>query len=127
MQDDKWVEVELPLGFREQYEAYNHVPIGRALFLSKLEEAASICVHVEMDGESNKGDSFVEVARAFDRRMADIIGQWRAFLLEGVTTGRTLYSPSDDEVVNGMVNQVDAALRALKAIDVDLTPKRKQK
>ena len=38
-EDGAWVEVEPGTDFIEQYSTYNRTLIGRALFLSKLEEA----------------------------------------------------------------------------------------
>lgn len=121
-----WVEVEHAQEFNEQYGAYNHTLIGRALFLSKLEEAAKARALVEIDGETTTGHSFVEVAGAFDKRIGDIIAEWRGFLLPDF---RPIGLPieADDEQVNVFVDRVDAALRALKVEEVDLSPKRSSK
>ena len=124
--DNKWVTVEPTVEFKEQYKAYNHALIGRALILSKLEEAAQVCALVDLDGESSTGNTLVEVAGAFDRRMVDIITTWRDFILDGLRPS-WLYNKDDDDSVNAMVDRVDHALRALRAQEVDLSPKRKQK
>ena len=124
--DGNWVEVEDTKEFNEQYSVYNHVLIGRALFLSKLEEAAKVRALVEIDGPTNTEHALVDVAGAFDKRMADIIVQWRAFMLEGDRPSKLQFK-DDDEAVNAMVDRVDAALRALTAGEVDLTLMRKKK
>lgn len=38
-----------------------------------------------------------------------------------------LYKKDNDKIVNALVDEVDAALRALKANEVDLSPKQKSK
>jgi len=40
-----------------------------------LEEIAEVLALVEVDGESNIGDPLVEVVRAFDMKVGDIINQ----------------------------------------------------
>jgi len=126
-EDDKWIEVETPREFKEQYAMYNHVLIGRDLFLSKLEEAAEVRACVEVHGESSAGDVVVEVAQAFDKRINDVTNQWKTFLLEGENQGSAVQAGGDDEAINRMVQKVESALTALKLKSVDLTPKRMKK
>jgi len=40
---------------KEQYTMYNHFLIGKALFMSKLEEAAAVCADVEVHRVSSVG------------------------------------------------------------------------
>ena len=124
--EDSWVEVNHGKEFDEQYKAYDHTLVGRALLLSKLEEAAKVRAVYDTNGQTSTGHSSVDVAAAFDRRIGDIIGHWKAFLLDGdcltVWQGK-----GDDEVVQAMVDRVESNLRTLKADEVDLSPKRKQK
>ena len=67
------VVVEDSEEFKEQYAAYNHGLIGRALLLSNLEEAAEYCASVDIDAEWNTSEPMVEVVEAFDRRVGEII------------------------------------------------------
>ena len=108
--------------FNEQYKAYDHILIGRALFLSKLEEVPQVCDVMEIDGHSATWHTLVEVAKAFDKRVDDIITQWKEFLLGG-DQKKWFHMKDEDKVVNTMVEKVDAALRTLKAKEVDLSPK----
>jgi len=55
--------------------------IGKALFLSKLEEAAEVPVLINVNGLSTTKHALVDVAKAFDRRIVEIITQWRHFLI----------------------------------------------
>ena len=41
-EDGSWYEVEDAIDFGKEYENYNRTPVGRALFLAKLEEAARL-------------------------------------------------------------------------------------
>ena len=124
--DGNWIEVEHAEEFNEQYKTYDDTLTGRALFLSKLEEAAQVRDVMETDGHSATGHALVEVAKAFDKRVDDIITQWREFLLGG-DQKKWFHMKDEDKVVNTMVEKVDAALRTLKAQEVDLSPKRRQK
>jgi len=81
--DRNWVEVERIKEFNEQYGSYNHILIGRAFFLSKLEEAVEIHVLVNVNGLSTTNHALVDVAKAFDRKIVEIITQWRHFLIGG--------------------------------------------
>jgi hypothetical protein len=124
--NDSWVEVNHGDEFDEQYAAYNHTLVGRALLLSKLEEAAKVRVVYNTDRPVSTPHSSVDVAAAFDKRIADIIGHWKAFLLDGNRL-MAWQGKGDDEVVQAMVDRVESNLRALKADEVDLSPRRKQK
>ena len=73
--NDEWMDVKPTKEFGKQYATYDHALIGRALLLSKLEEAAKVRHVVDVNGESNTEDSMVEVASAFDRRFGNIINQ----------------------------------------------------
>jgi hypothetical protein len=124
--EDSWVEVKHGEEFNEQYEAYDHTLIGRALFLSKLEEVAKVRAVYDTDGQSTTTHSSIDVAAAFDRRIGDIIGHWKAFLLDGDRL-TAWQGKGDDEVVQAIIDRVESAFRALKTNEVDLSPKRKQK
>ena len=124
--DGNWREVERTQEFNEQYGSYNHTLIGRALFLSKLEEAARIRAIVDTGGQSSTDHALLDVAQAFDRRMRDIIHHWRVFLVGGEQSP-LLYKEDDDEAVKVMISKVDGALRALKAHEVDLSPQQRNK
>jgi len=73
--NDNWTEVECTQEFNKQYRSYNHTLIGRAFFLSKLEEATKVCVLVNVNGLSTIDHALVDMANAFDRKMVEIITQ----------------------------------------------------
>jgi len=77
--DGNWTKVERTQEFNEQYGSYNHTLIGGAFFLSKLEEAAEVCILVNINGLSTTDHVLVDMAKAFDRRIVEIITQWRHF------------------------------------------------
>ena len=81
--NDSWVEVNHRDEFDEQYAAYNHTLVNRAFLLSKLEEAAKVRAIYNMDRPLSTPHSSVDIAAAFDKRIANIIRQWKAFLLDG--------------------------------------------
>jgi len=112
--------------FNEQYRLYNYILIGRALFLSKVEEIAEVHVLVNINGLSTTNHALMDVAKAFDKRMVEIIIQWRHFLVGGEQSA-WLYKKDDNEAVNVLVDKVNVTLRALKAHEVHLSPYRKNK
>ena len=97
------MEVEHALEVNEQYGAYNHTLMDRALFLSKLEEATQVCAFVDVDGKSTTKHEDIDVAMAFDRRIDEIITQWRDFLFGG-KWGIWFFMKDDEETVNVMVD-----------------------
>ena len=125
-EDGTWVEVEPGTDFIEQYSTYNRTLIGRALFLSKLEEAAEARALVNLDEKTQTEHSAMDVAKSFDGRMVEIICEWRAFLLEG-STPKKLMNKSSDDMVNALVAKVESATRTLTARECDLSPVRNRK
>jgi hypothetical protein len=112
-----------------QYEGYNHDLIGRALVLSKLEEAAKVRCRVDLDQILTQDHKMEDVAGAFDRRMDDVIGKWRNYL-GGENAGGDLnqfYVKSEDEEIQKLLEEVACAVRALQECEVELSPKRKNK
>jgi hypothetical protein len=127
----KFVEVEPDVEFHEAYGAYDHTLIGRALLLSKLEEAALHRNEAPSEGDSEAGHLNMDVIRAFDRRVAEIIDHWRLCLI-----GLENWLPADhgkierskpDAMVDSFIMRVEAADRALQEGEVDVSPKRRQK
>lgn len=126
-EDEEWVVVESSKEFNEVFAAYDHTLIGRALFLSKLEEAAEVRDAVEIDAEFDNPTPMVDVAEAFDKRVGEIIKHWREFLFEGVTEGNLYSLQMADKVLDNLLLKLESALKALKLKTVDLTPKRDKK
>jgi len=121
-----WAEVEHTQEFNEQYRIYNHTLIGRALFLSKLEEAAEVHVLVNVNRLLAIDHALVDMAKAFGRRMVEIITQWRHFLIGGEKPAWS-YKEDDNEAMNLLVGKVIATLRALKAHEEHLFFQKKNK
>ena len=71
--DGKWHEVEDADTYGEEYKKYNQTVIGRALVLSKLEEAAMLQAITLEESFMVVKYSYVDAASTFDNRMANVI------------------------------------------------------
>jgi hypothetical protein len=71
--DGKWHEVEDADAYGEEYKKYDWMVIGRALVLSKLEEAAMLQATTLEESFVGVKCSYVDATGAFDKRMADVI------------------------------------------------------
>ena len=82
-EDGSWHKVEDAIDFGKEYENYNRTPVGRALFLTKLEEAARLRCSIDEASFANVGCDYWDAVSAFDRRIGHVIGYsiWRNVLL----------------------------------------------
>jgi hypothetical protein len=78
--DGKWHEVEDADTYGEEYKKYDRTVIGKALVLSKLEEATMLQATTSEESFTVVKCSYVDAAGSFDKRMADVIYQWRCHL-----------------------------------------------
>jgi hypothetical protein len=78
--DGKWHEVEDADTYGEEYKKYDRMVIGRALVLLKLEEATMLRATTSEESFTVVKRSYVDAAGVFDKRMADVIYQWRRHL-----------------------------------------------
>jgi len=86
--------------------------IGKAFFLSKLEETTKVHVFVDIFGESTIEHILVDVAREFDKRIGEIITNWREFL--GGGDKPTWFHMKEDEfMINVLMDGVNVALTEL--------------
>jgi hypothetical protein len=125
-----WIEVEFTEEFNEQYGKYNHALVGRALFLSKLEEAAKVRSNLPiLDGIPYTEQRVQDLARNFDKNMKEVLFEWRTFLLEREGKGHPQWftMQDDDHGIDLLVQRVDAHLRAYHGEDVDFSSKKKMK
>jgi hypothetical protein len=98
---------------------YDTIPIGRARFLLKLEEAAAL----HFQKESIKASNTQELAStAFMNRINRIIADWIEDL-ECAMVGVLM----DESTVAKYVQRVDAAMRALSRDEEELSPVRDRK
>ena len=79
LRNGKWHEVEDAGVYGKEYKKYDRTVIGRALVLSKLEEASMLAT-ISKESFAVVKHSYVDEATAFDKRMADVIYQWRHHL-----------------------------------------------
>ena len=79
-EDGSWHEVEDVIDFGKEYEKYNRAPVGRALFLAKLEEAARLRCSIEEASFADVGCDYWDAVSAFDRRIGHVIEDWRNVL-----------------------------------------------
>jgi hypothetical protein len=120
------VEVEGNLEVIKQLEGYNMKLIGGPLILSKLEETAKVHSLVDLYGNSMTKNKMEDIAKAFDTRMNEVIMKWRLYLGEG-NDPFWLHVKSEDAMINKLMDDVDRAVMALEAHEVDITPKKKSK
>lgn len=81
---------------------------------------------VDLNGKSPTEHTMDNVAKAFDMRINEVITKWRKYLGEGEEP-TWMHVKSEDEMMKSLMDEVDCALRTLKAHEVDLTPLRMKK
>jgi hypothetical protein len=91
--------------------------IGRALVLSKLEEAAMLQATTSEESFMGVKCSYVDAAGTLDKRMADVIYQWRRHLGDAESESWKIHKACD-----GAVDMVVS-----KAKEVELSPEHKRK
>ena len=124
-EDGSCHEVEDAIDFGKEYENYNRTPVGRALFLAKLEEAARLRCSIEEASFADVGCDYWDVVSAFDRRIGHVIGYWRNVLLNPEAK-LLLCFEENDAVVTKVVDGVEKAMKILTTKKVDLNGKRKR-
>jgi hypothetical protein len=100
--------------------------IGRVLVLSKLEEAAML--RATTSEESFKGAKcfYMDAAGAFDKKMDDIVYQWRCHLRDvEPTSWKTL--KGNEDIVHTMVGKVTRYVETFMAKEVELSVDHKRK
>jgi hypothetical protein len=112
--------------YGEEYKKYDRTVIGRALVLSKLEEAAMLRATTLEESFAGVKCSYVDAAGAFDKRMADVIYQWRRHL-EDAESESWKTQKGCDGIVDMVVNKVTRYMETFKAKEVELSPDRKRK
>ena len=124
--DGKWHEVEDADAYGEEYKEYDHTVIGRALVLSKLEEAAMLRATTSEESFVDAEHSYVDVAGAFDRRINDVIDHWRRHVADAES--KSWETPKEfDAAVDTVVNKVTRYMETFKAKEVELSLQRKKK
>jgi len=121
--DNTWYEASGPV-LGEQHETYDRTLIGKALVLSKLEEAARLRATTTEDMFIDEENSYADVAGAFDRRINDVIETWRRHMLTpnwATTFGET------EQIVTLVVGRVEKYMEVFKAKEVDTDRSRKGK
>ena len=110
--------------YGEQYSKHDRTLIGRALILSKLEEAARLRTTMSEDKFVDEENSYADVAGAFDKRINDVIDNWRRHMQSNTTSMSTTFVNNGD-VVDLVVGHVNKFMEVLSAKDVDLNSTRK--
>jgi hypothetical protein len=124
--DGKWHEVEDADTYREEYKKYNQTVIGRALFLSKLEEVAMLRATMSKESFVGVKCSYVDAAGAFNKRIVDVIYQWRRHL-EDAELESWKTQKGCDGAVDMVVSEVTRYIEMFKAKKVELSPECKKK
>jgi hypothetical protein len=112
--------------YGEEYKKYDWMVIGRALVLSKLEEAAMLRATTSEESFTVIKRSYVDAASAFDKKMADIIYQWRRHR-QDVESESWKIQKGCDGTVDMVVSKVTRYMETFKAKEVELSPERKRK
>ena len=124
-EDGTWHEVEDGIRLGDEYKKYNCTPVGRALVLAKLEEAAKLRVSTKEDSFEDVECSYWDASQAFDRRIGDVIGYWRNVLEK--PEGELLVSFEDnDAFVKKVVERIEKAMAIFAEKKVDPGGKRKR-
>ena len=123
--DKTWHETNNAV-YGEEYSKYKRTLIGRALILSKLEDAARLRTTMSEDMFVDEENSYADVAGAFDKRINDIIDNWRRHMQSNTTSMSTTFVNNDD-VVDLVVGRVNKFMEVLSAKEVDLNSTHKGK
>ena len=124
-EDGSWHKVKDAIDFGKEYEKYNRTPVGRALFLAKLEEAARLRCSIEEASFADVGCDSWGAVSTFDRRIGHVIEDWRNVLFNPEAQ-LLLCFEENDAVVKKVVDGVEKAMKILAAKKVDLNGKRKR-
>lgn len=124
-EDGSWHEVEGDIEWGEEYEKYNRTLVGRALFLAKLEEAAKLRSSIQEASFEDAGCCYWDAVQAFDRRIGDVIENWRSMLWKPEEV-LLLSFEENDKFINKVVGRVEKAMEILASKRVDRGGKRKR-
>jgi hypothetical protein len=91
-----------------------------------LEEAAMLQATMSDDSFVGVKCSYVDAAGAFDKRMADVIYQWRRHLEDAESESWKIQNGCDG-VVDIVVSKVTRCMETFKAKEVELSLERKKK
>ena len=100
--------------------------IGRALVLSKLEEATMLRATMSEESFVATKYSYVDVAGAFDKEMANIIHHWKCRIEDDESKSWKTQKEFDGEV-DMVVSKVTRYMETFKAKEVELSYERKKK
>ena len=124
-EDGSWHEVEGDIVWGEEYKKYNRTLVGRALFLAKLEEAAKLRSSIQEASFEDVGCCYWDAVQAFDRRIGDVIENWRSMLWKPEEV-LMLSFEENDKFIKKLVGRVEKAMEVLAAKRVDRGGKRKR-
>jgi hypothetical protein len=91
--------------YGEEYKKHDRTVIGRALVLSKLEEAAMLRATTSEESFAGVKCSYVNAAGTFDKKMADVIYQYKHHL-EDAESESWKTQKGCDGIVDMVVNKV---------------------
>ena len=124
--DGKWHKVEDADAYGEEYKKYDQMVIGRALVLSKLEGTAILWATTSEKSFVAAEHSYVDVAGAFNKKMADVIHHWRRHVED--TKSKSWKTQKEyDGAVDMVVNKMTRYMELFKAKEVELSPECKKK
>jgi hypothetical protein len=112
--------------YGEEYKKHDRTVIGRALVLSKLEEAAMLRATTSEESFAGVKCSYVNAAGTCDKKMADVIYQYKHHL-EDAESESWKTQKGCDGIVDMVVNKVTRYMEMFKAKEVELNPDRKRK
>jgi hypothetical protein len=124
--DGKWHKVEDADAYREEYKKYDRTVNGRALVLSKLEEAAMLRATTLEESFVGVKCSYVDAAGAFDKKMDYVICHSRRHL-EDAESKSWKTQKGCDGAVDMVVSKVMRYMETFKAKEVELSPDCKRK
>ena len=112
--------------YGEEYKKYNQMVIGRALVLTKFEEATMLWATMSEESIVAIECFYVDVVGPFDRSMADVIYHWRHHLEDAELKSWKIQKECDG-VVDMVVSKVMRYMETFKAKEVELSPECKRK
>lgn len=102
-------EVTGDFEFDEEYKKYDRTPIGRALVLAKLEEAAKLRTSTTEEDFKDADCDFLLARQKYEKRIVDATSRWRSSL-ENPNPELLVSITAENSFVKDVVRQIERAM-----------------
>jgi hypothetical protein len=124
-EDGLWHEVTSDIEFGEEYKKYDDRPIGRALVLAKLEEAAHLRISTKEESFKDADCTFWEAVEKFESRIKNIITHWTT-MIKDPKPELLVSITAEDSFVKDVVGRIEEAMKIFRSKNANPPKKRKR-